>query len=116
MFAFDAKPEGGREDIGERPPPRGVTGETLPLRVLAQLNGLAPEDVRVECVMGRIGSGGEFEAQQTLALAPAGQQGGAWQFSLDLQPLPGLQQFRLRLRPQHAALSHAFELGFQVGS
>ena len=91
-------------------------GETLPLRVLAQLNGLAPEDVRVECVMGRIGSGGEFEAQQTLALAPAGQQGGAWQFSLDLQPLPGLQQFRLRLRPQHAALSHAFELGFQVGS
>ena len=36
MFAFDAKPEGGREDIGERPPPRGVTGETLPLRPLSR--------------------------------------------------------------------------------
>ena len=91
-------------------------GETLPLRVLAQLNGLAPEDVRVECVMGRLGSSGQFEAQQTLALGPAGQQGSAWQFSLDLEPLPGLQQFRLRMRPAHAALSHDFELGFQVGS
>ena len=91
-------------------------GETLPLRVLAHLNGLAPEDVRVECVMGRLGDGGLFEPQQILALSPAGQQGGAWQFSLDLQPLPGLQQFRLRMRPSHAALSHDFELGFQVGS
>ena len=91
-------------------------GETLPLRVQAQLNGLAPEDVRVECVVGRQGAGGVFEAQQVLPLAPAGQQGDAWQFALDLAPLPGLQQFRLRMRPSHAALSHDFELGFQVGS
>jgi len=97
-------------------PPSLRQGETLPLRVLAQLNGLAPEDVQVECVIGRLDGGGGFEPVQVLPLAAAGQQGKDWQFALDLQPLPGLQQFRLRLRPSHAALSHPFEIGFQVGA
>ena len=38
MFALDAKPEGGTWDMGESPPPMGVTGDTLPLRPLSILD------------------------------------------------------------------------------
>ena len=91
-------------------------GENLALRVLAGLNGLSPDDVQVECVIGHLDAGGEFEPLRTLPLTPTGEQDGGWQFALDLEPLPGLQQFRLRLRPAHPALSHPFELGFQVSA
>jgi starch phosphorylase len=89
-------------------------GETLPLRVKARLNGLSPEDVVVECVLGREDSDGVFHAAKTETLSQVGKDGDATKYSLDLEPLAGLQSFRIRMRPAHAGLSHPFELGCVV--
>ena len=89
-------------------------GDTLPLRVNAHLNGLSPEDVVVECVVGREDAEGQFVASKVEPLAKAATNGDAVTYALDLEPLPGLQTFRVRMRPHHAALSHAFEMGCVV--
>lgn len=86
-------------------------GESLPLRVQAQLNGLAAEDVVVECVVGREDSDGHFVVERTEPLAKVGESGNSVQFGLDFEPLPGLQSYRIRMRPEHPALSHPFEMG-----
>jgi hypothetical protein len=35
-------------------------------------------------------------------------------YSLRLEPLPGLQHFRVRMWPMNAAMSHPYELGCMV--
>ncbi len=89
-------------------------GETLPLRVHAKLNGLSADDVVVECVVGRHDAEGHFVAAKVEPLAKTGQEGDALTYALDLQPLPGLQNYRVRMRPNHTALSHPFEMGCVV--
>ena len=89
-------------------------GETLSLRVLATLNGLAADDVLVECMIGRSDGNGVFEAVQRVPLVAGAAQGAQVPFALDLQPLPGLQQYKLRMAPAHPALSHPLELGCLV--
>lgn len=89
-------------------------GETLPLRIHARLNGLTPADVVVECVVGREDSQGVFQPQKTETLTSTGTVGEAHLYALDLEPLPGLQSYRLRMRPHHDALSHPFEMGCVV--
>jgi len=89
-------------------------GDTLPLRVHARLNGLSTDDVVVECVVGREDAEGNFVQVKVEALSQSGQDGEAITYALDLNPLPGLQTYRVRMRPHHAALSHPFELGCVV--
>jgi starch phosphorylase len=89
-------------------------GDTLPLRITAQLNGLSTDDVIVECVLGREDSDGLFHPAKTEALTQAAQDGGTAKYALDLEPLAGLQSFRIRMRPAHRGLSHPFELGYVV--
>ena len=45
-------------------------GASLPLRARIDLAGLAPTDVRVEALVGRIGAQGELEEAQVLTLDP----------------------------------------------
>ncbi len=89
-------------------------GELLPLRVKARLNGLAPEDVVVECVLGRDDSDGVFHTDKIEALTHSKSEGDSLLYTLDLEPLAGLQLFRIRMRPAHVGLSHPFELGCVV--
>jgi starch phosphorylase len=84
-------------------------GEPLALSVTARLNGLSAGDVIVECLIGRM-DGDRFITEKTVPLAPAG---GAT-FSAQIEPLPGLQSLRVRMRPSHPAMSHPFELGAAV--
>ena len=85
-------------------------GEQLPLEVTAQLNGLEPGDVVVECLLERnLPDGGS--ARVAYPLAPQGGADGTVRYHLELQPFAGLQHFGIRVRPAHAALSHPFELG-----
>jgi starch phosphorylase len=95
-------------------PPALSEGEKLPLRVDATLNGLAAADVAVECVLGRLDGNGQFHAVKAEPLAWQGEEKGVALYALDLEPLPGLQQFRLRMRPSHALQSHPFEMGCLV--
>jgi starch phosphorylase len=99
--------------LPEPPPATIAQGQRLSLRALARLNGLAPEDVAVECELGRDG-GGSFTRQQLVRLAPGDRVGDEQLFVADIEPLPGPQHYRVRLRPDHGALSHPLELGCAV--
>jgi starch phosphorylase len=53
---------------------RVSAGSSVPMRARVDLAGLAPTDVRVEAVVGRVGAHGELEDTQVLTLAPDGLQ------------------------------------------
>lgn len=93
------------------------TGETVPLRVAVQLNGLRAEDVIVECLMDAEGNIEHSRSCENHALLPVGTNDkGETLFSLDLQPgLPGLQYYKIRLYPYHRLLAHRFETGKCAG-
>lgn len=87
-------------------------GTSLPVRVGLTLGGLAPEDVRVECIVGLENEHREFTVHSTHALKPDGKEGAETFFAMDLSPsLPGLQYYRIRAYPHHKLLSHPFETG-----
>ena len=91
-------------------------GETLPIRVLAKLDGLTPADVRVECLVGTESETGEFQVHDHLLLeSDSPNDKGEVVFKLDLQPqLPGLQYYMIRMYPYHPLLSHPFETGWMI--
>ncbi len=92
------------------------SGEVLPIELAARLNGLAPEDVRVECLIGRSTQDGEFSVGERLLLQPMGPLNDEESlFRLELRPrLTGLQFYELRMYPYHPLLSHPFEMGLMV--
>jgi starch phosphorylase len=92
------------------------SGEALELRVKARLNGLHPDDVLVECLVGYESENGEFiKLDSHIFSAEATDESGETQFKLDLYPrLPGLQYYKIRLFPFHPALSHRFESGYMI--
>jgi starch phosphorylase len=104
------------------------------LEVLAKLNGLAPADVRVECVLhreicsqltvpvkqysrhGRVPEGLRHRGHETVfvaALRPAGAGGeGEQAYRLELEPpWCGRLRYEVRALPQHAGLTHPYETG-----
>ena len=82
------------------------------LRVGVQLNGLAPGDVKLECLLGRETTAGELDVQQTEELSYVGDEDGQAVFGIELDTqLAGLQYYKLRMYPFNAAQSHPFELG-----
>ncbi|MEJ2643523.1 MAG: alpha-glucan family phosphorylase [Gammaproteobacteria bacterium] len=91
-------------------------GSRLTVAVAAQLNGLAPQDVVVECVVGREDERGGFAQAGRYTFLPTGKnETGEDLFELDLQPpLPGLQFYTVRIYPWQPSLSHRFEMGCMV--
>ena len=91
-------------------------GEVIPIRVAAQLNGLHPDDVLIECLIGRETREGDLDVRETQVFTPGEQTAeGETVFHLDLNPrLPGLQYFKIRLIPFHPALAHRFETGCMI--
>lgn len=91
-------------------------GETLTIRVRARLNGLEPHDVAVECLLGKLSDDEEFIVHERLPLMEEqSQDEHGHLFCLDMQPaLSGLQQYQIRMYPQHALLCHPFEMGLMV--
>ncbi|MHB1143210.1 MAG: alpha-glucan family phosphorylase [Sulfuricaulis sp.] len=100
--------DGGRAEIR--------SGEALELRVKARLNGLHPDDVLVECLVGYESENGDFiKLDSHIFAAEETDEAGETQFKLDLYPrLPGLQYYKVRLFPFHPALSHRFESGYMI--
>jgi len=92
------------------------SGEALELRVKARLNGLHPDDVLVECLVGYESENGDFiKLDSHIFAAEETDEAGETQFKLDLYPrLPGLQYYKVRLFPFHPALSHRFESGYMI--
>ena len=92
------------------------SGEILSLRIIARLNGLHPDDVLVECLVGKESEDGEFIRLDSHIFVPESHNdAGETRFKLDLYPrLPGLQHYKIRMYPFHPALSHRFESGYMI--
>lgn len=102
-------------------------GQPLKLRVAAALNGLGPEDVRVEFIAQRLLPEADLSTPP-LSSYGHGERAGIWRavlagtaettsdgavtFALDVDP-PECGQFRtaVRIYPWHELLSHPYELG-----
>ncbi len=100
------------------PPLRVKHGHSVPIEVAVFLNELGPDDVVVECVLGKENELGEFIPTNSLDFTAAGRTlEGETLFRLDLCspergiPLPGLQSYKIRIYPYHPLLSHRFECG-----
>jgi starch phosphorylase len=98
------------------PPPRRIEyGERLNLSVALKLNGLQPEDLRVELLLNRSGDEAAAQPPCLLALRGTADDTGECVFGLDLQPdVSGRLEFRIRAYPWHALLSHPFECGLTL--
>ena len=88
-------------------------GDTLDMQAVLRLNGLATQDVVVECLLGETQEDGSLVVRETLPLAPGSSlPGGEVSYQLALRPRrTGLQQYRIRAYPYHELLGHRFELG-----
>jgi len=101
------------------PPPTAVNvGEAVPIHVAVYLNGLDPEDVEVECLLGKQNDLGALIPAQTLSFSVAGTTDeGETLYHVDLcEPRPsysveGLEMFQIRMYPRHPMLAHRFETG-----
>jgi len=93
-------------------------GESLEIKVAVSLNGLAPEDVRVEVLMGRASKNGQDKDLEAVPLSPDGWEGHEGQecvYNLELTPeLCGRLLYRVRVYPLHGLLTHPFEMGLMV--
>ena len=90
-------------------------GEALLVRVKARLNGLSPEDVTVECLIGCCGGGGKFRLAENALFKHINREGEEDLFELQLKPTtPGLNYYKLRMFPCHKLLSHRLELGYMI--
>jgi starch phosphorylase len=91
-------------------------GQNLAIRVSAYLNGLIPEDVTVECLLGKLSDHEEFKVYERLLLNPEQiQDEHGHLFCLEMRPnLAGLQYYELRMYPRHRLLCHPFEMGLMV--
>lgn len=87
--------------------------ETVALKVVVDLNGLAPEDVRVECLVAPECTGTHAEpGPEAFLLNASGSIDGKTLFETQIRPPhPGLQTLRLRMYPHHQALTHPLEMG-----
>jgi starch phosphorylase len=100
----------------DNPPRRISFGESLRVEVAVRLNGLAPEDVQVELLLGRPNAQAGSRAPRRFRLAYEGrQEDGRHYYALDLKPeVCGKIEYRVRAFPNHELLTHPFEMGMMV--
>lgn len=94
--------------------------EEIPLSVEVHLNGLQPDDVRVECLVtpectGSHDCPGPDRFLLSHEEADKGAQPGTTIYSARiLPPYPGLQSLRIRVYPYHQGLTHPLEMGAMI--
>jgi starch phosphorylase len=101
------------------PQSRFKFGQSVRLEVAVTLNGLAPEDVVVELLLGvpEYESAEEKPRQYRFAAEGAVDSGGKRRFVLELAPdICGRLDYRIRAYPWHELLTHPFELGLMLWS
>ena len=90
--------------IEAAPGPTGsvISGKPVPVRAAIDLAGLAPADVRVEVVIGRVDNNGHLEETEVMVLPPVEQQGAVAVFGKDIVPeRTGRLGYALRVSPNH---------------
>ena len=89
-------------EIGPGPEVSILAGVPIPVRAVVNLAGLAPGDVRVEAVVGRVGVNGNLEETQVMTLPAVGQSGNDCVFLKEFVPQQtGRLGYSLRISPNH---------------
>jgi len=78
-----------------------TSGSTVPVRARVEMAGLSPEDVRVEVVVGKVGTNGSLEETETIQLPATGSDGSVAVFATELKPqFTGRLGYALRISPR----------------
>ena len=89
-------------ELGPGPQASVWSGSAIPMRAVVDLAGLSPSDVRVEAVVGRVGSTGQLEEAEVLTLPAVEQRGAAFVFERQYVPQQtGRLGYALRIGPNH---------------
>jgi starch phosphorylase len=89
-------------DMGPAPAGPVMSGCPVDVRTAIRLAGLKPEDVRVECVIGRIGSSGGLEETEVVLLPGTSVDGDIAVFGREIIPAQtGRLGYAVRVSPNH---------------
>jgi starch phosphorylase len=89
-------------ELGPGPQASLWSGSAIPMRAVVDLGGLAPDDVRVEAIVGRVGSTGQLEDTEIVTLPAAEQRGAAFVFEREFIPhQTGRLGYAFRVSPNH---------------
>jgi len=94
-------------------------GGSLTIKVKTHLNGLLPEDVAIECIVGATADHDDYEDifddPICCLFDYAGEENGFHKFTLNLEPgNSGLNYYKIRIFPYHNLLSHPLETGYMI--
>jgi glycogen phosphorylase len=79
-----------------------ISGRPIQVRVTVDLAGLTPGDVRVEAVVGRVGSSGGLEQAEVLVLPAVEEHESAYVFAREILPRQtGRIGYAVRIAPNH---------------
>ncbi|MHA7649531.1 glycosyltransferase family 1 protein [Mycobacterium sp. ML4] len=94
-------------------PDTPLLGSKLTLTATVQLAGMAPEEVTVQAVLGRVDSGDELLDPVTVEMTYTGSAEGGNQVFSTTTPLPlaGALGYTVRVLPRHPMLANNSELG-----
>jgi starch phosphorylase len=90
--------------------------ETLELKVAAHLDGLNPDDLVIDCLVGVVNKDGDFKRHSCFQLHYV-ERGPADEAIYSLQVTlaePGKQSYMLRAYPYHPLLGQRFETGCMI--
>jgi starch phosphorylase len=89
-------------DMGPAPSGPVMSGKPIPVRAALYLAGLKPEDVRVECLIGAVSTGGSLENTQVVPLPSARIEGETAIFEREIIPeQTGRLGYAIRVSPNH---------------
>jgi glycogen phosphorylase len=98
----DIWPEVTFVNMGPAPAGPVMSGWPVQVRACIKLAGLKPEDVRVECVIGRIGSSGGLEETEVVVLPGKSVDGDLAVFEQEIVPAQtGRLGYAVRVSPNH---------------
>jgi starch phosphorylase len=89
-------------EMGPAPDAPVMSGEPISVRAALNLAGLKPEDVRVECLIGPIGAGGNLENTEVIPMPGARSEGEVAVFEREIIPeQTGRLGYAVRVSPNH---------------
>jgi starch phosphorylase len=89
-------------DLGPAPPGPVMSGRPIGVRAALKLAGLSAGDLRVECVIGRIGSSGGLEETEVVLLPNTSVEGDVAVFERQIVPAQtGRLGYAVRVSPNH---------------
>lgn len=100
-------------ELIQRPNEQIFRDETFGIKVAVSLNGLDPQDITIDCLLGRELTGGDFERHACFTFVFLNHlNDGRALFGLDTNVAePGLLHYSLRMYPYSPLLGQRFEVG-----